>query len=77
MYESLEEMTKATRRTEEAALIMKIIDEGLRTKKKVIYDVRQMEFLNDTRMRLKRYREKCRISPKQLFYLRDLKELAL
>lgn len=65
------------RATQEASEILAIIDVALKGTTKVLFDVRSMEFLADTRSRFKKYGETTRITPKQLFYLRDLKDRLL
>lgn len=67
----------ADRATQEAREILAIIDAEIPTLKRMPFSVRDMEFLSDTRDRFKKYGEGTRISPRQLFWLRDLKDRLL
>lgn len=64
------------RRTQEARVLLAQIDAKLEKSKRLIFIVRQMEFLNKMRGDFRMYGDRARVSPRQLFYLRDLRDRA-
>lgn len=68
------EARTAEERTEEARTLVTLIDAKLSTRRRVVFSVRTMEFLNDMRQRLRRFPDKSWVTPKQLGALESMKD---
>jgi len=64
----------AEERTEEARLLVTLIDAKLATKKRVVFGVRSMEFLIDMRQRFRTLDRKDWVTGPQLETLRKMKD---